>query len=124
MTTSQTSAGRVTTDSAGRGSLPGSHSARPAEIHPAAAAMSERQLEDGIRRILADLPAVIWYHPRIRGEPEGFPDLVRSAMGSCSANLRGRRGGPPRHSRRGLMRSLTLAATPTYGGHSISCRDG
>ena len=36
MATTQASAGRAAADSAGRGSLPGSHSACPAEIHPCA----------------------------------------------------------------------------------------
>ena len=92
-TTPQTSAGRVSTDSAGRGSLPGSQSARPAGIHPAAAAMSERQLEDGVRRILADLPSVIWYHTRdSRRSPEGFPDLVAVCRGVMFRELKSEKG--------------------------------
>ena len=86
-TTPQTSAGRVTPDSAGRGSLPGSHSARPAELH--AAAMSERQLEDGIRRILADLPTVLAYHPWLsKNSASGFPDWVYVGRGVMFRELK------------------------------------
>ena len=43
--------------------------------HPAAAVMSEKQLEDGIRRILSDLPAILAYHPWISVKSKsGWPD--------------------------------------------------
>ena len=46
-----------------------------ADLH--AAAMSEAELEGGIRTILADLPSLRWYHTRdSRRSPSGFPDLV------------------------------------------------
>ena len=54
--------------------LPGRGNAVPGSpgIH-----MSERELENAIRRILADLPQVLWYHTRdSRRSPSGFPDLV------------------------------------------------
>ena len=40
-------------------------------------AMSEAELEHAIRRILKDLPQIVWYHTRdSRRSPSGFPDLV------------------------------------------------
>ena len=43
----------------------------------AGSTMTERELEHAIRRILADLPQVMWYHTwsSVRSNP-GFPDLV------------------------------------------------
>jgi hypothetical protein len=39
--------------------------------------MTEAALENSVRRILADLPSVLWYHTRdSRGSNAGFPDLV------------------------------------------------
>lgn len=44
---------------------------------PIAAAMSEGELENCIRRILKDLPQILWYHTHdSRRSPSGFPDLV------------------------------------------------
>ena len=44
---------------------------------PVATAMSENELEQHIRRILADLPSVLAYHTRdSRRSPSGFPDWV------------------------------------------------
>ena len=40
-------------------------------------AMSEAQLENGVRRILKNLPDVLWYHTHdSRRSPSGYPDLV------------------------------------------------
>ena len=43
----------------------------------AGSTMTERELEHAVRRILADLPQVMWYHTwsSVRSNP-GFPDLV------------------------------------------------
>ena len=39
--------------------------------------MTERQLEHGIRAILADLPSLRWYHTfDSRRSPGGFPDMT------------------------------------------------
>jgi hypothetical protein len=44
-------------------------------FHPAAAAMSERDLENGVRRILADLPSLLAYHPWVSVKSKsGYPD--------------------------------------------------
>jgi hypothetical protein len=49
---------------------------------PAAAAMSENELDEHIRRIIADLPGVLRYHTfDSRKSPSGFPDLVITGPG-------------------------------------------
>jgi hypothetical protein len=45
--------------------------------NPVAKAMSENELQEHIRSILADLPGVLWYHTHdSRRSHSGFPDLV------------------------------------------------
>ena len=52
-------------------------SARAAALQTLSPAMTESDLDRGIRRILADLPALRWYHTHdSRRSPHGFPDLV------------------------------------------------
>jgi hypothetical protein len=63
------------------GQDPAGMSARPAPVVPAeslsAARMTERQLENAVRRILKDLPQVMAYHTYdSRRSAHGWPDLV------------------------------------------------
>ena len=63
--------GRAKASARGAGASPVSL----ADLH--AAAMTERELEHGVRALLADLPSLRWYHTfNSRRSPSGFPDLV------------------------------------------------
>jgi hypothetical protein len=51
-------------------------------VNRPAAAMSEKALESGVRRILADLPGVLAYHTHdSRRSHAGFPDWVLAGRG-------------------------------------------
>ena len=51
----------------------GENAAAPG-VHPAAKAMSEDDLERAMRRILADLPSVLWYHTHdFAAQPQRLP---------------------------------------------------
>jgi hypothetical protein len=54
----------------------------PAGTSPVADAMSENELDEHVRRIIADLPGVLRYHTfDSRKSPSGFPDLVITGPG-------------------------------------------
>ena len=64
----------------------------PKALTPAAAAMSERELENSVRRYLVDL-SLRWYHTfDSRRSPSGFPDLVIVGRGVIYRELKTAKG--------------------------------
>ena len=100
--------------------LPGRGNAVPGSpgIH-----MSERELENAIRRILADLPQVLWYHTRdSRRSPSGFPDLVCVGPGFVIyRELKTARGRVSAAQQRWLDALRDTGASAGCGGHRTCC---
>jgi len=69
--------------------------------------MSENELEEHMRRILADLPSVRWYHTHdSRRSPSGFPDLVAVGPGGVLFRELKREGKKPTVSQAAWLAAL------------------
>jgi hypothetical protein len=87
--------------------------------------MSEAELEGGMRRLLRDLPGVLWYHTHdSRRSPSGFPDLVLAGPGGVLFRELKRQGKKPTAAQDEWLCALTDAGQDAGVWRPDSLLDG